>query len=345
MSAANTTPRPYGVTSLHANVIGKSNQVGLARDLTLLQGVLEGLGLRVSLTLIDREQAARRRSPWTQLGAHYRRFRRQHVSQRVDVNVMLEHVWPQYLHDAAINIVVPNPEWFDRHDQRLLRYVDHVWAKTRYTEQLFQSLGGLTTLIGFDSYDRYDGAVAKRRQYFHLAGKSSMKGTERLLDVWCQHPEWPQLTVVQHKPPTHQIHAANIRLMAGYLSVAELRELQNQSLFHLCLSRTEGWGHYIVEALSTAAVTLTVDAMPMNELVTDERGILVPYSEVGTQRLAQTYEFHPAALERAIEETLTMSDEQCASIGAQARSWFLHNKDSFPDRVRAAIAGLATTQN
>ena len=47
-----------------------------------------------------------------------------------DVNLMLEHVWLQYLSTAPINVAVPNPEWFDRHDRRFLAQVDSVWAKT-----------------------------------------------------------------------------------------------------------------------------------------------------------------------------------------------------------------------
>ena len=116
---------------------------------------------------------------------------RAHAS-RADVNLMLEHVWLQYLSTAPINVAVPNPEWFDRHDRRFLADIDSVWAKTSYTRELFRALGCSTTYIGFDSEDRYDAAIAKQRTYFHLAGKSTMKGTDRLLRVWQRHPEWPQ---------------------------------------------------------------------------------------------------------------------------------------------------------
>ena len=62
---------------------------------------------------------------------------------------------------------------------------------------------------------------------------------------------------------------------AAILDDAALRTLQNSHRFHLCLSEAEGWGHYIAEALSVGAITLTCDAAPMNELVTAERGLLV----------------------------------------------------------------------
>ena len=82
--------------------------------------------------------------------------------------------------------------------------------------------------------------------------------------------------------------APNIDHRIGHLSDGELRRLQNSHRFHLCPSQTEGSGHYLVEALSVGATTLTLDAAPMNELVTADRGLLVPIAHTGTQYLATT---------------------------------------------------------
>jgi hypothetical protein len=331
---------------LQINIIGKSNGVGLARDIDLLSDALRATGHRVDVTLIDEAQAKRRRSPLAQFATHARLAWRgaggRTRTSGADINVMLEHVWLQYLSLAPVNVAVPNPEWFDRHDQRFLSQIDSVWAKTSCTRDLFRALGANTTHIGFDGDDRFDGRVARQRTFFHLAGKSTMKGTDRLLRLWLRHPEWPRLILVQHSdsavgaPPA----APNIDARIGYLSDEELRTLQNESLFHLCLSLTEGWGHYIVEALSIGAVTLTVDGRPMNELVSAERGVLVPYSDTGAQRLATTYRFDEAGLEAAIERTMAMSDAECARLGARARAWFLDNKRGFTGRLADAVAAL-----
>lgn len=327
------------------NVIGKSNGVGLARDIDLLVGALRAAGHHVDLTIIDAMQAKRRRSPLAQFAARARLAwggpdARAHASG-ADVNVMLEHVWLQYLSTAPINVVVPNPEWFDRHDRRFLADVDSVWAKTGCTRELFRALGCSTTYIGFDSDDRYDPAITKQRTYFHLAGKSTMKGTDRLLRVWQRHPEWPHLILVQHQDGgVTAPRAQNIEARVGYMSDEELRSVQNESVFHLCLSLTEGWGHYIAEAMAVGAVTITVDARPMNELVGADRGVLVPYRRTGTQHLATTYQFDEAGLEAAIERSLAMSDAECAQLGARARAWFIENKSGFTGRIEAALLAL-----
>lgn len=333
----------FPMARLKFNIIGKSNGVGLARDLTLLTDALQDAGHDVAVTAIDAVQARRRRSLLSQWSVRAEMLRR-HISpgDQADVNLMLEHVWPQYLTAASINITVPNPEWFDRHDRRFLRAVDRVWAKTGYTHEVFSSLGCNTTLIGFDSADRNLPQIRRQRTFFHLAGKSPMKGTDGLLRVWARHPDWPALIVIQHKPEHHlpDIRADNIHRLLGYLDDATLMALQNSSTFHVCLSQTEGWGHYIVEALSVGAVTITVDAPPMNELVTSDRGLLVPYATTGIQRLATTYEFDEPGLEATIEAAIAMSGQECERLGANARTWYLRNKRSFSNRLATALRVL-----
>jgi hypothetical protein len=145
------------VRPVRVNIIGKSNGVGLARDLELLERALQQPGLEVTVTPIDANQARRRRSAWTQLLTRLSFiWRGARASDMADINIMLEHVWLQYLGHGRLNIAVPNPEWFDSHDLRFLGSVDRVWTKTGYTDELFKGLGCSTTYIGFDSYDRID---------------------------------------------------------------------------------------------------------------------------------------------------------------------------------------------
>ncbi len=325
-------------------VIGKSNGVGLTRDLALLADALRQCGCEVQVHATDRADGRRRRSIVTRALARAGAWTRQRGRSAVPprINVMLEHVWPQFLQAAALNIVVPNPEWFDRRDQRLLASLDGVWAKTRHTQRIFESLGCPTAYIGFDSEDRYEADISRERSFFHLAGKSRMKGTDRLLQLWKRHPEWPPLVLVYHEraaqpdPP-----ADNIRWHRDYLPDAELRRLQNASRFHLCLSEAEGWGHYIAEALSVGAVTVTLDAAPMNELVAPERGLLVGCSGTGRQNLTDTFRFDEQALERAIIQALQLDESTLVRLGEAARRWFLDNQRSFPERVGQAIASTA----
>lgn len=324
-------------------IIGKSNGVGLTRDINLLASCLREGGHAVSVHAIDAVEAKHRRSLMHQakvrmqlagLGA------RPAETDRVDVNVMLEHVWPEFFCHARRNVVVPNPEWFDRNDVRFLHRIDCVWAKTQHSCEIFRGLGSDARVISFDSEDRYRPDVPRERRFFHLAGKSTMKGTDRLLRAWAARPHWPTLTVMQHHPDPQDVRAANIDRRYGYVEEQQLLHEQNACMFHVCTSLTEGWGHYIVEALSVGAVTLTLDAPPMNELVTADRGLLIGSDGSGKQRLATTYFFSESALQSAVECAMALSEAEWLRLSANARRWYETNRVEFRQRVRTALREL-----
>jgi hypothetical protein len=216
-----------------------------------------------------------------------------------------------------------------------------VFALTHHAVPIFERLGKSVDYVGFTSEDRIDRAVLRERAFFHLAGRSSNKGTEALLALWRQHPHWPMLTVVQNpRAAKRGAPAANIRHLIDYLDDAALKRLQNAHRFHLCPSETEGFGHYLVEAMSIGAVTLTVDAAPMNEMVTPERGVRVVVARTGTQNLAVTNFFDENAMAAAIERVMALDDAELDRLGAAARAWFEANDRQFRERINAAVRAL-----
>jgi glycosyltransferase involved in cell wall biosynthesis len=329
---------------LRIRLIGKDNGVGLSRDLELLDEVLRACGCELTLRVCDRRDRRHRRSKLLALVALVRTLPsvrgRNRAQAPYDVNIMFEHAWPQFLHEARCNVIIPNPEWFDLRDARFLGAFDQVWAKTAATEQVFAARHPGCVQIGFDSRDRYLPEVERTPQFLHVAGKSPLKGTVRLLQLWQRHPEWPRLTLVQDKTPENDanfILAPNIVRMNGYVPDEELRELQNSHRFHLCTSEAEGWGHYIVEAMSTGAVTITCDSAPMNELIDAGRGLLVATQAGERHNLVRLAPFQEAALEQAVQRALAQSAPQLEATGRAARDWFLANKGGFAGRVQRAI--------
>jgi hypothetical protein len=331
---------------IRVNVVAFENGVGNSRDLALVSHALAEVDCSVTVTRISAHTRSRRRSPVLRgLVAARRWADRQPLLRarrpKFDLNVMMEHVWPEQLPNAARNVVIPNPEWFDASDRRLLQWVDRVWTKTGHSFDAFRNLGCCVNMIGFDSTDRFVQDVTREPSFFHLAGKSRMKGTAGLVQLWSRHREWPMLTVVHSRRAVFEAVAApNIRYETRYLDDAELRRIQNLNAFHLCLSETEGWGHYIGEAQSVGAILLVTDAKPMNELVTDERGMLVKCREAGRQHMATRYAFIPEELERGIGAALDMSGQDRLRLGSAARHWFLENKRTFTQRLRLALAEL-----
>lgn len=342
-------PAGAGRAALRVRLIGKSNGVGLSRDFDLLEGALRAAGCAVSLQRCERRERRRRRAVSTWMAAKVRRLpfiaERNAAAMRWDLNVMLEHVWPQFLHQARHNVLVPNPEWCDRRDRSFFDAIDRLWTKSEMAEQLFRALGGATFHIGFDSEERLCAEVERQAKFLHLAGRSPLKGTQRLLSLWRRHPEWPTLTVIENDAMPDKSASIrdshNIQYRRGYMSDEELRQLQNAHRFHVCPSEAEGWGHYIAEAMSARAITITTDAPPMNELVRPERGILVSGRGGAQHNLARLVCFDEAALEQAIAYCLSMRGEQLEAIGNAARVWFQANKGGFAARVAAALDEIA----
>lgn len=237
---------------------------------------------------------------------------------------------------------MPNPEWTLPKWMRHLPDLDFVLVKTRHAETIFSDLGCKTRYTGFSSEDRWLPEVTKQTGFFHLAGKSLNKGTESLIALWQKHPNWPLLTVVQHPNKAETDSSThNIRHVLRYLDDAELKLMQNQHLFHLCISDTEGFGHYLMEAMSMQAVVITTDAPPMNELVTADRGLLVGYDRTSKQNLATCYHVDEAQLQSTIEHALNMKTEQAVKLGQAARNYFLSNDADFKERIQLLMEDIA----
>ncbi|MGH8213480.1 MAG: glycosyltransferase [Rhodanobacteraceae bacterium] len=320
-------------------LIGYDNGIGLSRDIRLLAVALRACGYAVTVNALKGDRVGRRAG----LRGAWERFveSRRSLSGRIpeyDLSIMVERVRPVYARRARINALLVNPDWFKSSDREYFDLLAGLLVKTREAEARVAGLGKPVHYVGFTSEDRMDAGVARKKTFFHLAGHSRIKGTAHLLEVWRRHPEWPVLTVVQHlRRAAARVAASNIVHRAEFVDDAELNRLQNENAFHVCCSETEGFGHYIVEAMSVGAVVLTTDAPPMNELVTPERGMLVSHAGTGRQHLATTYQFSEVALEAAVQRCLEMDEAARLEIGRRARAWFEQNERGFAGRLRTAI--------
>jgi hypothetical protein len=313
-------------------VISRDNGVGLSRDLHLIAQVLRDAGVDTQTVGFGGSQLGNRVREAALLA-------RRVLRGPIETQLFVERVYQRCLPLARHNLLMPNPEWFLPKWQGWLPRFERVLCKTHHAEGIFAALGCRTIYTGFTSEDRLDASIPREDAFFHLAGRSSAKGTAVLLATWRQHPEWPRLTVVQHpKVATVAAPCANIDHRIDYLDDAELRRLQNLHRFHLCPSEAEGFGHYLMEALGIGAVVLATDSAPMNELVTPGRGLLVPVAGTRREGLVDHALVDRSGIEDAVARALALTPAQCAALGMRAREFFLANDRDFRQRLPAACA-------
>jgi hypothetical protein len=325
------------MTRVH--LLARDNGAGLSRDLAILAHAIAQAGFELTLSAIGQGGLRRQvRLAVLRTKLAWRGLREGGEAARFDVNLMDERVWPAFLPLARCNVLMPHPEWFKREWLPHLRSLDRVFAKTRHAVPIFEAQGCRTEFVGFTSIDRRLADVPREPTFFHLGGRSENQGTQPLIDLWARKPDWPMLTMIQRAPlklpPTMP---ANLRLITEYFDDEALRILQNRHLFHLCPSETEGFGHHLVEGMSVGAITLATDAPPMNEMITNERGVLAAYSRTGTQQLATTYFVDDTALDAGVQRMIALDAGERRALGERARAWWEQNDRAFRQRLSAAI--------
>lgn len=275
------------------NILSHDNGVGLSKDYKLLSGAISSPCKFVDL-------------------------RGSREAGKADINVFIELIKPSLFSLARINYFIPNPEWFKQDWIPQLRHFDKILCKTHDTERIFRKMGYDTQYIGFTSEDKWVPSIKKEYKFFHGAGKSSMKGTKYVLDVFDNTKNIPPVTYFEAKDK--------------FLSDDDFTKEQNRHLFHVCPSEYEGYGHYIHEAKSMGAIVITTDAAPMNEFITKDNGILCRPVAQKNQGLATLKICNAKSIQQGVFQALQLAASEIKEMSEKSRqSWeegdrFFRNK-------------------
>ena len=168
---------------------------------------------------------------------------------------------------------------------------------------------------------------------------------DSLLDKW---EEWKKITNTNTNttksslPQFESINSCAVYFCGSVVDYNVIQFLQSVADVHMCPSLIEGWGQYIDEGRRAKAVVLTLDAPPMNELISDRSdsvsGVLVkaskgptmsqllPYgwrqyftkNKDYTKFLYTTYKTTPNDLYNGISRILKMTPVQKRQLGNNA---------------------------
>lgn len=276
--------------------------------------------------------------------------------EKDDVVVFIEHVFPlrDIIRSPCRKVFIPNLEQLSDSDVSLSHtFCDEILHKCPDSQRVYELMsmgmppGPTHHIIGWLSPSRKPATTPEKnwQKFLHVMGKSPVKGTTVLINLWKRHPEWPLLTIVGYRELLPTDLPDNIEILSG-LSDAEIEELMYTAGIHLCPSQAEGWGHTICEALSVGSHVITTDAAPMSNMLGTTTGKLIPplarlpfgstiratYPDLPWEANDFAYWNEPdvVALEGAIEEALLKKDTNtAAAIYSNAFTRYLQLRRSF----------------
>jgi hypothetical protein len=255
--------------------------------------------------------------------------------------IHLQNVHPRYLTNNAQHWLIPNQEWFIPARQPYLMFMNQVLCKTHHAVSIFSRLHSSTHYLGFTSSPAAEPLPAADKNFkafLHVAGNSQFKGTAALVTCWAQHSEWPKLIVVSnHFPIKKGMLPANITHYEN-LAEKELISLWQQAGLAIIPSEVEGYGQVLAEAMSYGCITITTNAPPMNELVAENRGILIPARKAGKFRLGTLYQVTPEGIEQAVEQAMRVDQASLHTLSESAISWHRDNHLAFEQRLSGFIS-------
>lgn len=237
---------------------------------------------------------------------------------------------------ARTQWLVPNPEWWEPTDD--LDVFDRVLCKTQDAERIFRARtpdhGRRVGYLGFTSQlvgrEANRDAPAPRRAVLHIAGGSTMKGTQAILDAW---GDWsgsappPPLSVCTSIPGAFRWPRTPLVSNLGRRPPGELMALQRGTAWHLQPSEYEGFGHVLHEGRSCGAAVLTTSAPPM-----DEAAGLLPWVRPHASspiKCARSWRVSPGAVVAAVSRAVDMTDADIAAAGAIAADAWHADRDAF----------------
>ncbi|MBY6032508.1 glycosyltransferase, partial [Marinobacter daepoensis] len=340
-------------------IVYPSSGRGLQKDALILDTALQALGHHCSHRKLPptprwrsrlsdyRFKALKQYAPRF-LEALYYRFRiglpsRLRKSDPTDLVIHLENIRTSELASGTRHWLIPNQEWFIESRLPYLAFVDRVLCKTRHAIPIFSALHPTSAYLGFTGGEPPQDEPTEKKDYglfLHVAGNSQFKGTDTVIACWKKHPEWPKLVVVSQHHELPQEHFPNIVIKRN-LEDSELEALWQRAGFALLPSEVEGYGQVVAEALAHGCITITTDAPPMNELIQEDRGLLVPVKTQLSYRLGTRYLISQQDLEQTVSSALELNIKTLTQKAQASSEWYLNNHREFLLRLQEQLNHLS----
>lgn len=177
-------------------------------------------------------------------------------------------------------------------------------------------------------------------KFLHTAGSSPLKNTDIIINSWKNINKDLIITCYDRclsnlKKYVKGYDTKFITLYDKKQNNDMVVKLCNEIGNHLCPSMVEGYGHYINQGRITSSIILTIDAEPMNELIDNKSGILIPYSEkIKRKNGSYMYSINENDVINGINKMLKLTDNQRKEIGNNVRKKYDDDTIFFDNKIK-----------
>lgn len=245
-----------------------------------------------------------------------------------DTAIFIERLFEhEKLAHYSRRIFISNPEWLTEKDVlRARKLVTEFWHTTRFGLKLLGEVfpDKIHAYTSFTSLPLSSGEP-NYNSFAHFSGKSKTRHTQEIINIWIDNIFFPPIWIQSYENDISipkWMSSGNLRVLQFFLSDREYASEFCRHGVQLCTSQMEGFGHYINEARAMGALILTLDAPPMNELIDQACGVLIPVEQsfpfnCGMRFMASTDE-----IKKAVTQVLEMPIEARRLLGEKAKKRF-----------------------
>lgn len=221
------------------------------------------------------------------------------LNKKDDVHIYISNAQRQLTQMAKIKIIMINHELFLHHPSELemIKHIDFVLCRTHIGYEVAAETKkkyGLKYEIIYTKFTSMFPTIEIKKIHnmiLHSAGEHYWKQTDAVIKAWKNNSTLPMIIITCSGQCYNNIKEiikndvpANMRLYDNLIEKERFTRLKNGCGIHLCPSIVEGYGHYINEARKVRSLIVTSNYPPMNELVSNDTGILVDCTEYGKKR-------------------------------------------------------------
>lgn len=299
---------------------------GLTQDVNIMRGILSAVFEKdVEVTLVQFVQPQ---------------------CSEADVNIFFEVVNPSLFPFAAKNIWIPNHESTYTSWLPYLDMVNEIWVKTHEAERIFKDLTPThVRYIGWTSINKQ--TPSKKNYYKALVpiGKNINRDIDTLLSAYVYtkrmnpslYARIPDLHIVSWRPVDvpEQIKERVI-LYNRILSQDEYDELLNECGLCICLSKAEGFGHAVNEAMASGCNLLLSNISPfVDDIVQDGAFYCIQSSVIKSDTFFCSLVMSDVmSICDKLEDYVNMSFKDRRSLSERMRKQYEKNHTEWVDRMK-----------